>query len=575
MNYNLIMKTEEDRKKERKQEPNDNEWRAMLHDLIVKEVFVTKETERIVNVPGEADAHWLFDFRRIILRGNTLDAIAQLCLEKAVGETKMQVGGVETAAIPLIAAVVMKAKERGISMNGFFVRKSRKKTGLLSMMEGVLTDEPILLVDDLMNSGGSLLRQVVALEELGKKVAVIFTILRFYDEDHYTEFSKRGIRIVSLFSLDDFHESLGLANFVSQKKTPVLYPYKMKWKWKSEGAHFEYVIPKSQPALSDGVLYVGSDSGNFWAIDAKDGTVRWSYRVLFGAQNKLIFSSPAVHNDTVFFGAYDGNLYALDKHTGKKKWVAMDADWIGSSPCVAAKLGLVYVGMEFGFWKHRGGVAAYDIETGRRVWQSRSTMVTHGSPCYSAKHNMVVCGSNDGKVYGLNAKTGEEVYIYDAKEPVRSACVLSPNEQYVAFGSFNKQYVVLETKTGKVVREWDTLEANYSNPAFCGDDILIGASLDKHLYAWSITSGAVLWKSAFWARIFASPVVSEGKVYCGNNEALLRVLDAKTGKLEKLFVSTERITNAVIVDKQKNLIYVPTFANEIIAIHEDSPSVTL
>jgi len=82
---------------------------------------------------------------------------------------------------------------------------------------------------------------------------------------------------------------------------------------------------------------------------------------------KLIFSSPClVENKYICFGAYDGNLYLLDKETSKRKWVFMEADWIGSSPCHAKDLDLIFVGMEYGLWKKQGGVTAIYADTGEK-----------------------------------------------------------------------------------------------------------------------------------------------------------------------------------------------------------------
>jgi outer membrane protein assembly factor BamB/orotate phosphoribosyltransferase len=482
------------------------------------------------------------------------------------GDEPFQVGGIEVAAIPLVTSVVMKSVQLGKSVNGFFIRKSRKKRGLLNMVEGIINDERIVLVDDIINSGSSFIRQVEVMESLGKKVDSIITILRFRDESYYEELRARGIKILSIFCLDDFKKTLHIQNFNKEISLPTPYPYKAKWYFKSEEAHLEHVVPKSKPVLSDGVLYFGSDSGNFWAIDAETGAAKWSHKVLFGSQGKLIFSSPAVYMDTVFFGAYDGNFYALDKNTGKKKWVAWHADWVGSSPCVAHDLGLVYVGMEFGFWKFKGGVAAYDVHTGKRIWQSDSSEYTHGSPTYSIKNKVVVCGSNDGIVYGLHARTGKVLWTYKAGGEVKAGCALSSSEKYVAFGSFNNEFVVLETKTGKKVCVFETMEANYSTPAWQGDEAIICSSLDKRIYKFNVKTGNKGWEYLTTARVFASPLIDDGKVYCGNNSSRLYVLDLKTGLEVALFQATERITNQVVIDNKPQVIYLTTFANEIIAL---------
>lgn len=97
-----------------------------LKKIIAQEVFVSKDEERIVNPAGKDD-QWLFDFRRVLLRGSVLDLAAELLWERCGEKIPFQIGGVEVAAIPLIAAFVLKAKEKDVAMNGFFCQKVTKK----------------------------------------------------------------------------------------------------------------------------------------------------------------------------------------------------------------------------------------------------------------------------------------------------------------------------------------------------------------------------------------------------------------------------------------------------------------
>jgi outer membrane protein assembly factor BamB len=63
------------------------------------------------------------------------------------------------------------------------------------------------------------------------------------------------------------------------------------------------------------VVYVGSDDGNFYAIDAGSGAQKWKF-----AAKSRVPSTPAVFGGAVYFTAYDGNLYALDSASGQLKW---------------------------------------------------------------------------------------------------------------------------------------------------------------------------------------------------------------------------------------------------------------
>jgi outer membrane protein assembly factor BamB len=62
----------------------------------------------------------------------------------------------------------------------------------------------------------------------------------------------------------------------------------------------------SSPAVANGVVYVGSDDGNLYALNARTGVKLWSY-----ATGGAVFSSPAVANGVVYVGSDDGNVYAF------------------------------------------------------------------------------------------------------------------------------------------------------------------------------------------------------------------------------------------------------------------------
>lgn len=539
------------------------EEKQYLEDVIAREVFIHKGKEHFVS-PRGVESSWLFDFRRVLLRPPVLRALSVLFLKEFKSVLPFQIGGIEVAAIPLITGLAMALFEQGHDVNAFFIRKSRKKDGMLKMVEGTINTEKIILVDDLINTGKSFIRQVEVAEALGKKVHAVFTILRFRDEKYYSYFHDRGIRVVSLFTLDDFKDSLGtsLFKYKNEDKFSVPMPFKAEWYFKSENPNYFYVVPKSVPIIDREKVYFGSDNGNFWAINQNDGSAVWKYKVGFHAKGKYIFSSPAIYKDIVYFGAYDGNFYALNKDTGKREWIFMEADWIGSSPCVASGLNIVFVGLEFGLWKKRGGIAALDADTGKKKWEYFMPGLTHSSPAYSEKHGTVVCGCNDFSVYAFDARRGNLLWEFGTKGEVKASFAFDEKRDIVMLGSYDSNIYILKTKTGELVHKIKTDEAIYSTP-LVHDNFAYIASLDKNLYCINLDTGTIVWKFATNGRIFASPEIIGDKIYIGSNDGRLYELDAKTGKNTAFFQATERITNKIAYNKDTGKIFLPTFANEI------------
>lgn len=86
---------------------------------------------------------------------------------------------------------------------------------------------------------------------------------------------------------------------------------------------------KSSPAVAKGMVYFGTGSGTFYALDTS-GQEQWR----FDAGGALP-SSPAVGNGVVYFGSADGRLYALDAASGHKLWDFATGGEISSSPTLA------------------------------------------------------------------------------------------------------------------------------------------------------------------------------------------------------------------------------------------------
>jgi len=534
-----------------------------LKKIIQSEVFVTKDNRKIISRSGTESA-WLFDFRNILLQPDYIDLIADIFWDRFQDRYPFQVGGLEVAAIPLISAIVMKSKQKDRPVNGFFIRKSRKKDGLLKMIEGKINDEKIILVDDLINSGKTFIRQIKVVEGINKKAAEIFTILNFRDLNVYDFAKEKNITITSLFSLPDFGlEFRGTKSEVLPKNN-----FHVEWYFKGLNPNYFYVVTKSTPVLDADKIYFGSDSGNFWALKQNNGAIAWKYKVGWHAKGKSIFSSPALYNNTVYFGSYDGNVYALDTKTGKRKWVFMEADWVGSSPALAPDLGLLFIGLEFGLFKKRGGIAALDLDTGEKKWEYIMPEFTHASPAYLPSKNIVAIGCNDSAAYLFNSKTGKLLWKYQTEREIKASCAFDEKRGHVCFGSLDGFLYILDIRSGKLVYKYQTEGGIYSTPLIYNDTVYF-ASLDKRLYSLDLKTHTLNWSFATNGRIFASPEIIHDKLYIGSNDGRMYEIDLVSGKELDFFQATERITNKIAYNHDTDRFFVLTFANEIYCLKKN------
>ncbi len=543
-----------------------------LREAISSTVFVQAEKGAVIigSEPTGERNPWIFDFRALLLQSKWLDRYAEIFWERYASNPPFQVGGIETAGIALVAAIVMKGEERGTPVNGFYIRKSRKRQGLVKYIEGTLNDLPIVLVDDLMNSGQSIDKGIDILSQEGKKVTGVFVILAFRTDDAYVHLKEKGASLTHLFTLTDFGMPL------LRSKAPEIPDdsFDVMWRYAAPNPSYHLVVQKSAPVLDDERVFLGCDDGTFRALNQKTGEIDWEFSVGHHPRGKGILSSPTLHEGVVYFGAYDGVVYALDAKTGKKIWSYDDADWIGSSPDVASDLGLLFIGLEFGLWRKRGGIAALDLKTGVPRWTAYHTDLTHGSPLYIPEESFVVIGSNDGALYAYDAKTGSLRWKYPSRGDIKTRPAYDTKRRIVIFGSMDGTLYVLSARDGSPLYARETGAGIYSTPLVHGDTVYV-ASLDKCIYAINSVNWKDRWVYETKGRIFASPLITGDSLWIGSNDGRLYELNPDTGTLKHFFQATERIVNAACYNASTKRFFVPTVANELYCIERNSGDRTL
>ncbi|MEX0917457.1 MAG: PQQ-binding-like beta-propeller repeat protein [Candidatus Paceibacterota bacterium] len=532
-----------------------------LREVIKHRVVVESKDQRIVTLSGKTQSDgWLFDFRNILMESKYMNLIADIFWERYESDYPFQVGGQETAAIPFVCAIALKGAERGTPINAFFTRKSRKKTGLQKIVEGNLTNEKIVLVDDLINSGGTLERQITQLEKEGHQVHRLFVIVRFRDSQNYDFATKRSIEITSLFTPADF----GLTFTSDETSKPKALGFEVLWKFQSTDPNFFYIVPKSRPVIDRERIYFGSDNGTFWALNQKDGAVAWKFKIRQKADEKAIFSSPAFHKGIVYFGAYDGNVYALDAATGKPRWTFWEADWVGSSPAIAPDLDTLFIGLEFGLFSKKGGIVALDVATGKKKWQHFMPGLVHSSPAYSKKYGVVGVGSNNNMFYMFDAKEGGLLWKKETGNAIRASASFDEKRGYALFGSFDGKVYICNVKDGMLVHTFQTDSPIYSTPLVHGKYAYI-TSMDKRLYCLDLERFEVTWSFETGGRILTNPVVENEHLYIGSNDGFLYEFDLK-GNPTNYFAAGERIVNNVVYNSKMDTYFIWTHANELYSL---------
>ena len=148
---------------------------------------------------------YYLDCRNITLhpQGANLIAAGMLEVIQAAGLPDA-VGGMAIGADPITASIVTLAGQRDLPLKGFMVRKEPKGHGTGKQVEGPVTPgQRVVIVEDVITSGGSALKAVDAAQEFGlivERVVAIIDRLAGGEE----AFRAKGLELVTLSTIRDF-----------------------------------------------------------------------------------------------------------------------------------------------------------------------------------------------------------------------------------------------------------------------------------------------------------------------------------------------------------------------------------
>ena len=120
-------------------------------------------------------------------------------------------------------------------------------------------------------------------------------------------------------------------------------------------------------------IYIASDGGTLYALDARTGKLRWSAQSQssFGAR-EFFYATPTVAYGRVYIGNTDGTMYVFGAKSGKLLWARPLGSYIYGAAAVWKRR--VFVGT------YDGKLYALDAATGDTVWQIDTPGAVHAAP---------------------------------------------------------------------------------------------------------------------------------------------------------------------------------------------------
>jgi orotate phosphoribosyltransferase len=148
-------------------------------------------------------ASFYLDCRKVTLHSEGARQVGEGILELLGDPLPDAVGGMAIGADPISAAVITTAAYQGRPLRGFIVRKDSKEHGKGRMVEGpVEPGQHVVIVEDVVTTGGSSLRAIEHVEAFGLHVDGVIAIIDRL-EGGAEAFAERGYELRTLLTIAD------------------------------------------------------------------------------------------------------------------------------------------------------------------------------------------------------------------------------------------------------------------------------------------------------------------------------------------------------------------------------------
>ena len=309
-------------------------------------------------------------------------------------------------------------------------------------------------------------------------------------------------------------------------------------------------------AVADGVVYVGSRSGDVLALNSQEldknqnAVALWKYEPLDENRLGSMFGAPAVGETHVYLGSSHsdgetGRLLALRRDRLSTSQIQQD-EWektvegglVGGPVLVDSRL---LVGSE------DGRLYCFDAASGDRIW----TFETQGLLTGQGKERRIwstpavadgvaYFGAMDGYLYAVSVETGEEVWRFKTD----GAVITNPLvvENVVVFGSFDRTLYALDVANAAV--RW-TYPSNswYWAGAVSDGEFVYAADMGGQVSALRLDrrdGDAPEWVHEIGSVVNSTPALVDDRLVVAAKSGIVSILDTATGTADEIPLKLEK-----------------------------------
>ena len=148
-----------------------------LMEIILEKSFQYSEEPTFKLVSGGV-SNFYFNCKPTMLDPEGKELIGRLIFSTIRDLEVTGIGGLELGSVPISSAVSLISHLEGQPIKEFIVRKEKKDHGIPAKVEGeFVAGEKVVVVDDVITTGGSTIKAIEAVQKLGLEVAKVVVLV--------------------------------------------------------------------------------------------------------------------------------------------------------------------------------------------------------------------------------------------------------------------------------------------------------------------------------------------------------------------------------------------------------------
>lgn len=288
-------------------------------------------------------------------------------------------------------------------------------------------------------------------------------------------------------------------------------------KWISDEADW------TTPRIHEGTIYTGG-SFDVWALDAADGSIRWSYEVAPPSDYTHQHGKLDVVDGIVYAVGYE-EVYALDED-GDVVWKFDKDESLFTAPVISGE-DLFYGGDKLMKLDRTSGTYRWKRDIKGRTWE---TPALGDGNVFVASSNLAAFDDASGeKRFTLETEGNLSAPLFDDGVVFVGTTILLDDDNAMEEESWTGYFYAGDVQEERWLWRIETGRVQHDLPLAAHDDTVFVPNYWGTLYAVSMSNGTIKWSFETGSDSPSVPRVGDGVVYISSGDTLYAV-DVETGQ---------------------------------------------